>query len=457
MSGDPLVPRDLERYLCGAVLNVPGRILPACQWLPASAFGDRHCRLFWQAVLDAYSKYEDIDAGLILIALEARKLSWEDCGSFSQVCSWMEEAPEPVDAERWAEEISRRARRRAAVRAMRATSVVLEDPGQPAETAILELQLMLQKLVAGDGRGNHDLAPVVDKALEEIRLGQKSRLHVPTGITPIDQSLGGGLEGGTPVTLAGQPGTGKTAFALQTALHAAGRGYGVLYATGEMTSEQLTDRALSHLAVVGHDVIRDRQLSRSQQESIERAGRRLRALPLRIHDNARMSVDDVAAYAAGVPNLGLIVVDFLQLLSLPEGSRLTGHEKVDYLFQGCVQLSKVLNVAMIIICQLKRQQEAFRRHGSERWPKAELTDLKGSTGLEYGSCVVMFLDQRDDADADPARVGLRIAKNRNGRVFPGLECEFKKDVQSILHKARFGTYPLASVKEEADGAGARCS
>jgi replicative DNA helicase len=433
-----LVPRDLETYLCGAALANPEAVLPACRWLSSAAFGHPDTAMLWAALVETWDEFHGVDIGLVYTVLARRGFGWAQCGGFDYVSRAMTTAPAPLEVERWAEEISRYHRRRQAVSLLGEAHSQLSDPSAMAEPAMLGLQEQMRRLLGGNGRGNHDLGSEVDDVLTELTSGIRIREHIATGTPFVDELLCGGLEPGTVTVLAARPSVGKSCLALQWALEAARAGHGVCFASLEMSRAEITNRALAHLAVVDHEAIRWRRLDGIRLRKVQQAGHLIRGIPLRVYDSSRMTVADLAGYASQVPGLRLVVVDYLQLLSVPRGHRLTGEERVAEISRDLVGLSKALDCAFLVVSQLRRPNSSDRRPSKGRY-RGQLTDLRGSGSIEQDADVVVFLDEDDEPEADPAQVVMRVAKNRHGRRTGEMECKFRKSVQSIRRQFRHGT------------------
>ena len=225
---------------------------------------------------------------------------------------------------------------------------------------------------------------------------------VSTGLRDLDKQMGG-LHPSDLIILAGRPSMGKTALATNIAVNAA-KAYepevqpdGTVKAKNgaivglfslEMSAEQLAGRILSEFSNVPSERIRRGDIDQSDFEKIYDAARVLNDLPLHIDDTGGLSIGQLAARARRLKRqhgLGLLVVDYLQLLS---GSKKAGENRVQELTEittGMKALAKELNVPILALSQLSRQVEAR----DDKRP--QLSDLRESGSIEQDADVVMFV------------------------------------------------------------------
>ncbi|MBB4659196.1 replicative DNA helicase [Parvularcula dongshanensis] len=225
---------------------------------------------------------------------------------------------------------------------------------------------------------------------------------VASGLRDLDQKLGG-LHPSDLIILAGRPSMGKTALATNIAVNAA-RAYeperqadGTIKAKAgavvglfslEMAAEQLAGRILSETSGISSDRIRRGDIDQSDFEKIYEASAELNDLPLYIDDTGGLSIAQLAARARRLKRqhgLGMIVVDYLQLLT---GSKKTSDgrvQEVSEITMGLKALAKELSVPVIALSQLSRQVEAREDK------RPQLADLRESGSIEQDADVVMFV------------------------------------------------------------------
>jgi replicative DNA helicase len=254
---------------------------------------------------------------------------------------------------------------------------------------------------------------------------------VSSGFKDLD-SLTFGFQRQEMIVLAARPSMGKTSLALNFAEAASmpRRGDAVtsLVFSLEMSASQLALRMLCSRARVNMKLLRDGLLSKNGTEQAEliKAADEFSKAPLFIDDSSNLSIMQLRAKARRVHArhpLGLIVVDYLQLLA-PTDSKMPREQQVAEASRGLKSLAKELNVPVLVLSQLNRSSEK-----ENRTPK--LADLRESGSIEQDADVVIMLARPKDADekfqvaADSAE--LIVAKQRNGPVGE-LKLTFLRDI-----------------------------
>jgi len=256
---------------------------------------------------------------------------------------------------------------------------------------------------------------------------------VSSGFKDLD-ALTFGFQKQEMIILAARPSMGKTSLALNMAEAAAlpkkGTGVPVLVFSLEMSSAQLAMRMLCSRSRVNMKLLREGLLRKDGEETtrlIEVADEFSKA-PIYIDDSSHLTVMELRAKSRRLhsklkSNIGLIVVDYLQLLSATDPS-VPREQQVSEISRGLKALAKELNVPVIVLSQLNRSSEK-----ENRTPK--LSDLRESGSIEQDADVVLMLARPKDADekfqvaADSAE--LIVAKQRNGPV-GDLKLTFLRDI-----------------------------
>jgi replicative DNA helicase len=237
---------------------------------------------------------------------------------------------------------------------------------------------------------------------------------VPTGYVDLDERLFG-LQPSTLIIVGARPAVGKTAFALGMAAHAAMDAHvPTLIFSLEMSHDELTQRLLVSESRVDASRIRNGRLADSDWPKVSQAIARLGDAPLFIDDNPNLTVMEMRAKArrlkAREGRLGLIVVDYLQLMS----SRVTVENRqieVSSISRGLKILARELEVPVVALSQLSRNLEMR----ADKRP--QLADLRESGSLEQDADVVLFLyrDEIYNPDSpDRGSAEVIVAKHRNG-------------------------------------------
>ena len=232
---------------------------------------------------------------------------------------------------------------------------------------------------------------------------QSGTVGIPTGFEELDE-LTAGWQRSDLIVIAARPSVGKTAFALQTALHAALMQNPSLFVSLEMSGTQLTDRALSHIGGVSALHIREpKRLEEDEWRDLSKAKQALANYPLIIDESANATVEEIAARARQVDaenRLGMVVIDYLTHIRPPKTDNVA--EGIQIMTRTLKSMAKELNVPTILLSQLSRDGE----------DAPNLTHLRSSGAIEQDADVVIFLHRPNKQDRDLIRV--TIAKQRNG-------------------------------------------
>ena len=193
--------------------------------------------------------------------------------------------------------------------------------------------------------------------VDQQRPGEIAGDTVPTGFPSVDRLLGGGLRRRDLIVLGGDVGSGKSALALGIALRVAqqGGGLGVAFFSGEMDEERLMERALAVEGRVAVDELRAAKLTDQTRAEVGGAAVRLRGLPLAVLPLAAPDFETLTARLDPLRQLGLIVVDYLQLVPTPAGvTRSTQDEDLALVLQRLKALALERQVALLVVSQLAR-------------------------------------------------------------------------------------------------------
>jgi replicative DNA helicase len=280
-----------------------------------------------------------------------------------------------------------------------------------AETLVFEVA---ERRVTDSLRPLHDLLSESLDRLEALYDRGESITGVPTGFIDLDERLSG-LQPSSLIIVGARPSMGKTAMALGIAAHAAMEARTpVLFFSLEMSHSEVTQRLLCSEARVDSTRIRNGKLLESDWPKISHAIGRLGEAPLYIDDNPNLTVMEIRAKArrlrSRLGNLGLIVVDYLQLMSGRHSAE-NRQVEVSEISRGLKILARELAVPVVALSQLSRNLEMR----ADKRPV--LADLRESGSLEQDADVVMFL-YRDEVynseSPDRGTAEVIISKHRNG-------------------------------------------
>jgi replicative DNA helicase len=233
---------------------------------------------------------------------------------------------------------------------------------------------------------------------------------VPTGFPSLDKLLGGGVRRRDLVVLGGDVGAGKSALALSIALRAAGAGHTVAFLSGEMDEDRLLERALAVEGRARIDDMRTGTLSDESRAAVGAAAIRVRDLPLHFFTLAPATMDEALGPVWRL-DPALLILDCLQLLPPPPGTRATQDEDSAATLKALKAMALERRVACLVVAQLPR-------HAAERDdPRPRLDDL-GALGAVKQHADVVLLIYREEmyrpALGLEGATELLVPKNRNG-------------------------------------------
>jgi replicative DNA helicase len=424
---------DAEASLLGALLIDTDALVRVADKVAADDFYDPRHQLIYQAILDLYESRSAIDVLTLSNHLKAAG-NLDDAGGSSYLTELTNFVPTAAHVEQYAEIVSQKSLRRKLIKAAQdiATmgfneSNVLQQLIEDAETRLFEVS---QKHIKQDIVSiEHILGDSFDR-LDELHRDKGKIRGVPTGFRDMDNILAG-LQKSDLFILAARPSMGKTALSLNLA-HNVGTKAGkpVLVFSLEMSKEQLVDRMLSMESGVDAWALRTGNLTDSDFEKIGHAMGALSEAKIYIDDTPGITVSELRTKArreAHSQELGLIIVDYLQLMSgggryNSDGNRV---QEISEISRGLKGIARELNVPLIALSQLSRSVES-------RSPQIpQLSDLRESGSIEQDADVVAFIYREDYYNPETDRKNITdifIKKHRNGPT-GSVELYFDKEKQ----------------------------
>ncbi len=273
------------------------------------------------------------------------------------------------------------------------------------------------------GRAARGLTPISDRALDvydrlsELADSDSAIPGMSTGLPDLDRAISG-LNKSDLILLAARPGMGKTSMALNILLEAGKKsGKTVAFFSLEMSREQLALRLISSECFVDNKKLVTGKLTEEDWEKVAVAADSLNRSKILIDDDSSVTVADINAKCRRVEDLGLVVIDYLQLMQSAGGqdpspgttaSRWSPTSPVSLKI-----MAKELNVPVLCLSQLSRANE------SRTDKRPMLSDLRESGAIEQDADIVMFLYREGYYDKDTPNPNLAeciIAKNRHGET-----------------------------------------
>ena len=300
------------------------------------------------------------------------------------------------------------------------TAMVQEGTGTAGDM----LESAEQKVYAiRRGRSAQNMVPV-SMVLEDVMAhlaeltasGGKTLPGLSTGLSAVDAKING-LNKSDLLLLAARPGMGKTSMALNVALSAAREsGKTVAIFSLEMSKEQLVTRLIASEGLVENTRLVTGNLRESDWQRIAEAASSLSRMDIRIDDNPLLTVADMNAKCRRLDNLGLVVIDYLQLMTSAGGKGYSGENRqqaVSDISRMLKIMAKELQVPVLCLSQLSRANEKR----DDKRPM--LSDLRESGAIEQDADIVLFLYRDDYYNSDSEKRNVAeciVAKNRHGET-----------------------------------------
>lgn len=260
------------------------------------------------------------------------------------------------------------------------------------------------------------LQDVMNHLAELTASGGKTLPGLSTGLSAVDAKING-LNKSDLLLLAARPGMGKTSMALNVALSAAKEsGKTVAIFSLEMSREQLVTRLIASEGLVENTRLVTGNLRESDWQRIAEAASSLSRMDIRIDDNPLLTVADMNAKCRRLENLGLVIIDYLQLMTSAGGKGYSGENRqqaVSDISRMLKIMAKELQVPVLCLSQLSRANEKR----DDKRPM--LSDLRESGAIEQDADIVLFLYRDDYYNSDSEKRNVAeciVAKNRHGET-----------------------------------------
>ncbi|HVA57441.1 MAG TPA: replicative DNA helicase [Gemmatimonadaceae bacterium] len=280
-------------------------------------------------------------------------------------------------------------------------------------------QVSEQRKNAGFVRLKNLMWPAMEH-IELLQKGGKTITGVASGFTDLDE-ITSGFQNSELVIVAARPSMGKTAFTLNLAQHAAiENNVAVAFFSLEMSKEALVQRMLTSEARVDAQRLRKATLRDDDLPRLARAAGILSSAPIWIDDSPGLTLLEMRSKARRLKveaNIGLVIVDYLQLMSGPTNAE-SRQQEVSQISRGLKALAKELGVPVVALSQLSRAPEL--RTGENKRP--QLSDLRESGAIEQDADLIMFLYRQEFYDGPTDKDGnslegkseVIVGKQRNG-------------------------------------------
>lgn len=417
-------PQDIiaEKSLLGAIMisdSVMAEILTILR--PRDFYEKRH-EIIFDAMSGLYDQHKPIDLLTLTSELKSKKML-KDVGGAPYLAELSSFVPAASHAKAYADIIEKASVRRRLIKA--GTDIANKAYEDDAEVDSLigsaekDLFEVSDKIIKSDYVAMDELLADAFDRIEELQKNKGALRGLKTGFRDLDKKTAG-FQKGDLIIIGARPAMGKTTFAQNLAYNIASiNKKGVLFFSMEMAANEIVDRMISDVSGVDNWKMRTGNLSEEEFAKIGDALGEMDEIPIYIDDTSSMTIVELrnkARRAMHDHDIGIVIVDYLQLIS--GSDRYAGNrvQEVTEISRGLKILARELEIPVIALAQLSRNVT-----GRDD-PRPVLSDLRESGSIEQDADLVMFLHrpdyykQNDDNYEETHITELLVAKHRHGAI-----------------------------------------
>jgi len=409
---------EAEEAVLGAMMIDDAAANKAIGLLKSSSYfyKEAHRKIF-EAMLVLSEESNPIDTVSVSNELKKKK-SLKSVGGLYYLTGLVDKVPTAANIETYASIVKEKGILRDLISASHYMSKKAFESGEDVASILDEAEQSIFSLTQQkDNKLFQHIKPILTEAIQNLEKMQSKKgsvVGVPSGIIDLD-NVTAGFRKSDLIVIAGRPSMGKTALALSVARNAAleSKVPTAIFSL-EMSSDQLAQRLLSSEARIDGQKARTGRLQTARWKDVVIASGKLADAPLFIDDTAALSILDLRSRARRLKreeNIGLLVVDYLQLMQGPRRSE-NRQQEISYITQSLKALAKELDIPVIALSQLSRAVE------SRTNKRPVLSDLRESGAIEQDADLVIFLYRPfvyDDKKVEEKGLAyLIVAKQRSG-------------------------------------------
>jgi replicative DNA helicase len=422
---------EAEESVLGAVMLSADAAAVALETLePGDFYRPAHQSVF-EAVLALFDGNQAIDAITVSDWLR-RNEALDRVGGIAFLNTLMDAVPATSNISYYVDIVDETASRRRLMRAGSAVGQMAMESDRPIEEVLDSAEATVFAVADRRvGEGLTRVGPMLQDTLEQIEeMGTRGGdiTGVPTGFKDLDRKLAG-LHPANLIVVAARPSMGKSALALNIAQNVAESGVPAAFFTLEMSREEVVRRLLSSMASVDSTKLTTGQLGPEMWQKLARESSRLYEMPFFVDDSPDLTVTAIRAKCRRLKrasDLGLVVVDYLQLMQGPTRSD-NRQQEIAEISRSLKNLARELHVPVIAVSQLNRQLEQRENK------RPRLGDLRESGAIEQDADIVMFIYRDEYYNPESAEgrgiAEVDVAKHRagaTGKVMMTFAAEFTR-------------------------------
>ena len=398
MDLNKVPPHDIkaEQAVLGSMLLDKDAVIESLEVLKDYDFYREDNKAIFQAITSLYSKAEPVD--LITVKKELTENgNFERVGGMEYLASLPGKVPTTANVDKYIKIVEEQSLRRRLIQTSNELIALGYDDTENTEQIVdLAEKRVMELTQDSSNKGYNSIKDILVSTLDELEklYNQKGKISgITTGFVGIDR-MTSGLHNSDLIILAARPAMGKSAFAINIATNAAKSGVPVIIFNLEMNKEQVVNRILASEALIDSNKLRTGQLDDGDWMKVASTSGILADTPIYVDDTPGISIMEIRTKCRKLKmekNIGLVVIDYLQLISPSSGKKNASREQeISEISRSLKILAKELNVPVIALSQLSRSAE---KRNDEKRPM--LSDLRESGAIEQDADIVMFI-YRDD-------------------------------------------------------------
>lgn len=410
--------KEMEQAVIGSMLMDRDAVADVADILTREDFYYGEYGMLFSAIVSLYNEGKPIDLSIVSNKLQEMNAP-ESVSSLGYINEILESVQFTSHAAEYARIVQDKAVLRKMIKYSEKTMAQCYEAEDPVNDILEESEKELFDITQKRSTGMQfaDMKEIALTVLDNIEASAKKGSEitgVPTGFLDLDRKLSG-LHGSELILIAARPAMGKTAFALNIAQHAAMvADVPVAVFSLEMSKEQLATRLIAMDSMVDSQSIRTGQLLDADWEKIMESTYRVGEMPMYIDDTPGITIAELRSKCRKLKqtkNIGLIVIDYLQLMN-GSGRSESRQQEISTISRSLKNLAKELDVPVIALSQLNRAVDSREDH------RPVMSDLRESGAIEQDADVIMFIYRDDyyhkEDSLKPNIADIIVAKQRSG-------------------------------------------
>ncbi|MFO7445538.1 MAG: replicative DNA helicase [Ignavibacteriaceae bacterium] len=448
---------EIEAAVLGAMMIEKESVPKAIELLSPESFYLKEHKIIYEAMISLFESGEPIDTVTLYEELKKRE-KIEEIGGAVYLSKLSQNISSAANIEYHAKIILEKEILRGLITSSHQIAKAAYEGTEDAfdildnaERQIFEItESHLKKSFQGMDRAVRDALEYI----EAIHSNTKQKFAVPTGFYELDEMLGG-FQKSDLIIIAARPSMGKTAFALSLARNAAiDHKVPVGIFSLEMSTMQLVIRMLCAEGRLNAHLVRTGKLPHEEGVKLSKNAHKLIESPVYVDDTPAQSVLEIRAKARRLKvekNIGMIIIDYLQLMQGPAKSE-SREREISHISRSLKSLAKELNIPVIALAQLNRAVE------TRNDKRPQLSDLRESGSIEQDADVVVFLNRPEyygimkdeNGNSNEGVAEIIIGKQRNGPV-GDVRLAFIKEYarfENLAHARQVEEYSIVPTNED---------